>query len=134
MANSTTPNASNPTPQDVNRQLFDKAKRRDEAYFASFTENALYQVANYPPVYGEKGIREFLVPILNLCEGVDHFIDNMWEIGDNKMVCQGSVVYHRRDHKVVPRIYVCNIIQVEGDKIRELRAYGDFTPLFNPPE
>ena len=134
MVNSTNTNESNLTPPEVIRQLFDKAKRRDDAYFTSFTENALYQVANYPIVYGEQGIRGFLAPILELCQSVDHILDNMWEIGDNKVVCQGSVQYYRRDGKVVPRIQVCNIIQVEGDKIRELRAYGDFTPLFNPPE
>lgn len=134
MGNSTNTYASTLTPREVIRQLFDKAKRRDDAYFTSFTENALYQVANYPPVYGEQGIRAFLAPILDVAESVDHVIDHMWEIGDNKVVCQGSVLYYRRDRKVVPRIHVCNIIQVEDDKIRELRAYGDFSPLFNPPE
>ena len=133
MENSTHTHVSQFTPLEVIRQLFDKARRRDDAYFTSFTEDATYQVANYPPVYGEKGIREFLAPILDVAESVNHDIDRMWEIGDNKIVCEGSVLYHRRDRKVVPRIYVCNIIQVKGNKIHSLRAYGDFTPLFNPP-
>jgi len=131
MANTTKTSDTMSPSAGVIRSLFDKAKNRDDAYFTSFTPNALYQVANYPVATGEKGIREFLAPILALCEGVDHYIDKMWEIEPSKFVCQGSVVYHRRDGKVVPRIQTCNIIQVDGDKIAELRAYGDFTPLFN---
>jgi hypothetical protein len=125
---------SNPGGKSVIAELFERAKRRDDSYFDSFTDNALYQVSNIPPAYGPKGIRDLLAPIMSLCEGVDHFIDKLWEVGNNRFVCQGSVLYHRRDHKTVPLIHVCNIIGVEGNKISELRAFGDFSPLFNPPD
>ena len=112
----------------VKRMLAAAEKRYSDEYFSFFTEDALFQVGNAPPVYGPQGIRDFVAPLAQLA-AVYHDIKNMWEVG-NTVICQVEVIYTRDDGKAVPPLPGCNIIRVEGDKVRELLAYVDISPLF----
>ena len=117
----------NLSPSEVVLQTFE-VSNVDE-YVLLFAENARFQVANYPVAYGEKGIRESMEPILEVAKSIKHSVELMWETEDT-VVCKGEVYYERFDGKFVPPIPVGNVFRVKGNKITELIAFGDFSPLF----
>lgn len=118
------------SPSEVVNLVFEAAEFSTvDEYVLHFTENARFQVANYPITYGEQGIRKAVAPILEVAETVTHSMDLMWEVGDT-VICKAEVHYKRWDRKIVPPIPVMNIIKVEGNKVSSLMAFGDFSPLF----
>lgn len=115
------------SPAELVHQTFE-VKTVDE-YVLLFSENARFKVGNYPAVYGEEGIRKNMAPILEVAKVIRHNLDYLWEIGDT-VVCKGTVYYERWDDKFVPLIPVGNIYRVKDNKVTELMAFADFSPLF----
>ena len=115
---------------DIVKRLFELALANDlDTYVTLFTEDAIYKAGNYEPAIGKKGIREFATPVMERFKTVDHEIKNIWQ-KDNTVIAQVVVVYNRNDGKVF-KIPVTNIIRFKGDKIHELRAFGDNSPAFS---
>ncbi len=117
-------------PVEVVKKMFLAAEMNDDNYFTFFHDEAPYQVGNLPPAIGPEAIRKFVAPIQSAASAVVHEILSMWELGDT-VICEVLVFYTRRsDGASIGPLPGCNIIKVEGDKIKSLHAYVDIAPLF----
>ncbi|MCL1470592.1 nuclear transport factor 2 family protein [Argonema antarcticum] len=112
------------------RQLFKAGESMNIDNFVKFYANdGLYQFSNFPIVYGPQGIREASGEFIKTVEKVIHHIKNMWEIGEDTVVCEMEVTYIRFDGKVFT-LPCCDTILIKGGKIQELRIYMDISPVF----
>jgi len=114
---------------EILERLFGAVNNRDlEAYLGCFTEDAEYQAANIPAVYGHKAIQEFGAKMIPNFKKVLHNIKNSWQKGDT-VVCELDLVYHRNDGKVVT-VPCLDIIRLKDGKVKSLKAYLDAGPAF----
>ena len=99
-----------------------------------YTENAVYQFGNFPIEHGPEGIRqssgsfEDKGSFLGKVEGVHHHLKNIWEVSKDTLVVDMDVTYIRHDGKVVT-LPCCDIIRLEGDKVKELKIFMDISPV-----
>lgn len=116
---------------NIVRQLFKAGESMNIDNFVKFyTDNGLYQFSNFPIVYGPQGIREASTEFIKTVEKVIHHIKNMWEVGEDTVICEMEVTYIRFDGKVFT-LPCCDTIRIKGDKIDELRIYMDISPVFS---
>lgn len=114
---------------DIVNRLFGAVDRRDlEAYLNCFTADAEYKAGNFPPVFGHAAIAEFGSRMIPLFTKVLHNVQNVWR-SDNIVICELELTYHRKDGKIV-MIPCLDVLRLEGDKVKSLRAYLDATPAF----
>ena len=100
-----------------------------ETYVNFFSDDAVYKIGNAEPVIGQEGIREFVMPIMQIVKSVAHDIKNIWKF-ENTVICEADVTYNRQDGKVftLPNV---NIIRFKGDKIQKYQAFIDTSPVFS---
>lgn len=115
---------------ELAKKMFAAAEANNvDEYITYFTNDAIYKVANLPPVVGPEGIREFAKPVMQMFKTVVHNIKNTWVLGDT-VVCELDVVYTRNDDKVFS--FPClDILKMKGDKCCGLQAFIDVTPAFS---
>jgi ketosteroid isomerase-like protein len=115
---------------DTVRRAFAAVEANDvDTYVSLFSDDAVYQAANFPPVIGPEGIRQFAASVMETFSRVTHDIKTMWEPGRDVVITEVVITYNRKDGKVtkVPCLYV---IRLEGGKIKSLQAYLDISPAF----
>jgi hypothetical protein len=62
------------------RRAFAAVEANDvDTYVSFFTDDAVYQAANFPPVIGPEGIRQFATPVMETFSRVTHDVKAMWE-------------------------------------------------------
>jgi catechol 2,3-dioxygenase-like lactoylglutathione lyase family enzyme/ketosteroid isomerase-like protein len=111
------------------QEMFDVGAAMDvEKYVSFYTEDALYQFGNSPPVFGPRGIKQSSAALMDTVSRVEHRIKRVWEANDS-VVCDMDVTYTRRDGKVVT-LPCCDILGFRGDKICEARIFMDIAPVF----
>jgi catechol 2,3-dioxygenase-like lactoylglutathione lyase family enzyme/ketosteroid isomerase-like protein len=111
------------------REMFEVGAAMDvDKYTSFYTEDALYQFGNAPPVFGPRGIKESSAGLMDMVVRVEHRIKRVWETKDS-VVCDMDVTYTRRDGRVVT-LPCCDILGFRGDKIREARIFMDIAPVF----
>lgn len=115
---------------DIVRRAFAAVEANDvDTYVSFFTDDAVYQAANFPPVVGPEGIRQFAVPVMETFSSVTHEIKAMWEPERDVVVAEVELTYNRKDGKVV-KLPCLDVVRLEGDKIKSLQAYLDISPAF----
>jgi ketosteroid isomerase-like protein len=115
---------------DTVRRAFAAVEANDvHTYVSLFTDDAVYQAANFPPVTGPEGIRQFAAPVMETFSRVTHDIKAMWEPERDVVIAEVVLTYHRKDGKVV-KLPCLDVIRLDGGKIQSLQAYLDITPAF----
>ena len=94
-----------------------------------FTDDAVYQAANFPPVIGPEAIRQFAAPVMETFSRVTHDIKAMWEPEGDVVIAEVMLTYYRKDGKVI-KLPCLDVIRLEGGKIKSLQAYLDISPAF----
>jgi ketosteroid isomerase-like protein len=114
---------------ELTKKAFAAVEANDvDQYVSLFADDAIYKIANYPPVTGPEGIREFAKPVMQMFKTVTHDIKGMWEFGDT-IICEMDVTYTRNDGKVT--IVPClDVINFEKGKVKKLQAFIDASPAF----
>jgi hypothetical protein len=120
---------------DIVKKMFLAGEAMNVDNFVKFyTDDALYQFSNFPIVYGPEGIRkssgsfEDKGSFLGKVEGVHHHLKNIWEVEKDTLVVDMDVTYIRHDGKVFT-LPCCDVIRLEGDKVKELRIYMDISSV-----
>lgn len=100
-----------------------------DTYLTYFTDDAVYKIANYDPVIGHQGIREFALPVMQMFKTVSHEVKEMWEF-DNTVICEMDIIYTRNDDKVftIPSL---DIFKFKDGKVQQLEAFLDASPAFS---
>jgi uncharacterized protein (TIGR02246 family) len=116
---------------DVVRRAFAAVEANDvDAYVALFTNDAVYQAANFPPVIGPEGIRQFATPVMETFSRVTHDVKAMWEPESDVVIAEVILTYTRKDGKVT--VLPClDVIRLDSGKIKSLQAYLDISPAFS---
>ncbi len=114
---------------ELTKQAFAAVEANDvDQYITMFTDDAVYQIANYPPVTGPEGISEFAKPVMQMFTKVTHDIKGIWEFADT-VICEMDVTYTRNDGKVTT-VPCLDIVHFENGKIKKLQAFIDASPAF----
>ena len=115
---------------DIVRRAFAAVEANDvDTYVSFFTADAVYQAANFPPVVGTEGIRQFAAPVMETFSRVTHDIKAMWEPESDVVVAEVELTYSRKDGKVV-KLPCLDVVRLDGNKIKSLQAYLDISPAF----
>jgi ketosteroid isomerase-like protein len=115
---------------DTIRRAFAAVEANDvDTYVSLFTDDAVYQAANFPPVIGPEGIRQFAAPVMETFSRVSHDIKAMWEPERDVVIAEVMLTYNRKDGKVI-NVPCLDVIRLAGDKIKSLQAYLDLSPAF----
>src|SRR5437868_11227570 len=107
---------------DLAKRAFAAVEANDiPGYVKFFAPDAVYKVANFPPVFGPEGIAQFAAPVVQMFSKVTHDIKALWEV-DDAVIVELTVTYNRKDGKVI-KLPCLDIIRFSGDKIKSLQAY-----------
>jgi ketosteroid isomerase-like protein len=115
---------------DTVRRAFAAVEANDvDTYVSLFADDAVYQAANFPPVIGPEGIKRFAAPVMETFSRVTHDVKAMWEPERDVVIAEVVLTYERKDGKVT-KLPCLDVIQLDGGKIKSLRAYLDLSPAF----
>jgi len=115
---------------DVVKRAFAAVEANDiDTYVSLFTDDAVYQAANFPPAIGPEGIRQFATPVMQTFERVTHDVKAIWEPEPGTVVAEVELTYNRRDGKVV-KLPCLDVVRLQNGKIQLLQAYLDIAPAF----
>jgi hypothetical protein len=121
---------------DIIKKMFLAGEAMNVDNFVKFyTDDAVYKFSNFPVVYGPDGIRSSSGSFadkhsfLGKVEGVCHHIKNIWEVEPNTLVVDMDVTYVRHDGQVFT-LPCCDVVRLEGDKVKELLIYMNISPVF----
>jgi ketosteroid isomerase-like protein len=99
-----------------------------ESFIDLLTEDAQFRFGNAPVIIGHEAIHAAVAAFFAAIASSRHRVLDTW----NKVattVCEGEVVYTRRDGSVVC-VPFANIFELRGDKIAAYRIYIDNSSLF----
>ena len=115
---------------DIVRRAFAAVEANDlDTYVSLFTDDAVYQAANFPPVIGPEGIRKFAMPVMETFSRVTHDVKAMWEPETDVVIAEVILTYTRKDGKVTA-LPCIDVVRLDGGKIKSLQAYLDLSPAF----
>ena len=115
---------------DTVRRAFAAVEANDlDTYVSLFTDDAVYQAANFPPAIGHEGIRQFAAPVMETFSRVTHDIKAIWEPERDVMIAEVVLTYNRKDGKII-KLPCVDVIRLDGGKIKSLQAYLDLSPAF----
>jgi uncharacterized protein (TIGR02246 family) len=117
--------------------LFRAIDSMDAATFASaFTEDGSFRFGNSAPVVGRQQVEESVAGFFSMLGGLSHQITGVWsgswEGGEVRSV-EAEVTYTRKDGTVTQALPATSTLRMEGDRIKDYRAFVDISPLFAQP-
>jgi ketosteroid isomerase-like protein len=117
--------------------LFRAIDRMDAATFANaFTEDGTFRFANNEPSVGRQQIEQSVSEFFSMLGGLSHHVTGVWsgnwEGGEVKSV-EADVTYTRQDGTLVQPLPATSTLRMEGDRIKDYRAFVDIAPLFAEP-
>jgi ketosteroid isomerase-like protein len=103
-----------------------------EKTLAQHTDDTTLSFANHSTVYGKEGYSAAIGHLWGSIKGLSHSLTGAWSMHDGKVgVAEAIVQYTRTDDSLVA-IKFCTVLHRRGDKIADIRIYGDAAPLFAP--
>jgi ketosteroid isomerase-like protein len=100
----------------------------DAAGFCDYlTEDATFRWGARDPVIGRRPIQDYVETFLGMFDGTRHEVLEALE-ADGVRVVRGEVTYLMKDGRVIALPF-CNVLHLEGDRIREYLVHVDPTPL-----
>jgi ketosteroid isomerase-like protein len=100
-----------------------------ERTLAQHTDDTTLTFANHPTVHGKEGYKAAIGHLWGSIKGLSHSMTGAWSIHDGQVgIAEAIVQYTRLDDSLVA-IKFCSVLRRRGDKIADLRVYGDASPL-----
>ena len=107
---------------DWTKELYGAIDSKDASKFASFlTENSAFTLGNSPSAKGKKNIEETIAEFFKSIKGIDHNITDTKSC-DDTFLTRGTVKYTRHDDTQL-EVPFCNVMKLDGEKIREFQIY-----------
>lgn len=93
------------------------------------TDDAIFALANIPPIVGKTNITAFLDGFYKSIKGLKHELNN-YIAGGDYIVTTGMVTYTRHSGSELT-VKFCNVFQMEGSLIKHYDVYVDSSALYN---
>jgi len=101
-----------------------------ERTLAQHTDDTTLTFGNHPTVHGKEGYKAAIGQLWGSIKSLSHSMTGCWSIhGGQVGIAEALVQYTRLDDSLVT-IKFCSVLRRRGDKIADLRVYGDAAPLF----
>jgi ketosteroid isomerase-like protein len=100
-----------------------------ERTLAQHTDDTTLTFANFPTVHGKEGYKAAIGQLWSSIKGLSHSMTGAWALhGGQVGIAEAIVQYTRPDDSLVA-IKFCTVLRRRGDKIADIRIYGDPAPL-----
>jgi ketosteroid isomerase-like protein len=103
-----------------------------EKTLAQHTEDTTLTFANHPTVNGKEGYKAAIGHLWGSIKGLSHSMTGAWSMHDGQLGVAEAIVQYTRLDDSLCAIKFCTVLRRRGDKIVDIRIYGDATPLFAP--
>ena len=97
---------------------------------AQHTDDTTLTFANYPTVHGKEGYKAAIGQLWGSIKGLSHSMTGAWSIHDGQVGIAEAIVQYTRLDDTLVAIKFCTVLRRRGDKIADLRIYGDAAPLY----
>lgn len=103
-----------------------------ERTLAQHTDDTTLTFANHPTVQGKEGYKAAIGHLWGSIGGLSHSMVGAWSMHDGQVGVAEAIVQYTRLDGSLCAIKFCTTLRRRGDKIADIRIYGDATPLFAP--
>jgi ketosteroid isomerase-like protein len=114
--------------------LFRAIDNMDAGTFANaFTEDGTFRFGNSEPVVGRLQVEQSVSEFFSMLGGLSHHVTGVWSgnwEGGEVISVEAEVIYTRKDGTLTPAIPATSTLRMEGNRIRDYRAFVDISPLF----
>jgi hypothetical protein len=114
--------------------LFRAIDNMDAAMFANaFTEDGTFRFGNSEPVVGRLQVEQSVTEFFSMLGGLNHHVTGVWSgnwEGGEVISVEAEVTYTRKDGTLTQAIPATSTQRMEGDRIKDYRAFVDISPLF----
>ena len=99
-----------------------------DKFVAHLTEDVVFRFGNAEPAVGRAAVREAVAGFFSGIDGLTHHILDVYDAGDTA-IARIDVEYKRKDGKSVT-VPNADILEFEGDLVRNWQIYIDVAPVF----
>jgi ketosteroid isomerase-like protein len=114
--------------------LFRAIVNMDAAMFANaFTDDGTFRFGNSEPVVGRLQVEQSVSEFFSMLGGLNHHVTGVWSgnwEGGEVISVEADVTYTRKDGTLTQAIPATSTLRMEGDRIKDYRAFVDISPLF----
>jgi ketosteroid isomerase-like protein len=114
--------------------LFRAIDNMDAATFANaFTEDGTFRFGNSEPVVGRRQVEQSVSEFFSILGRLSHHVTGVWSgnwEGGDVVSVEAEVTYRRKDGTLTQAIPATSTLRMEGDRIKDYRAFVDISPLF----
>ena len=114
--------------------LFRAIDNMDAGTFANaFTEDGTFRFGNSEPVVGIVHVEQSVSEFFSMLGGLSHHVTGVWSgnwEGGEVISVEADVTYTRKDGTLTQAIPATSTLRMEGDRIKDYRAFVDISPLF----
>jgi ketosteroid isomerase-like protein len=103
-----------------------------ERTLAQHTDDTTLTFANHPTVHGKEGYKAAIGHLWGSIKALSHSMTGAWSMHDGQVGVAEAIVQYTRMDDSLCAIKFCTVLRRRGDKIADIRIYGDATPLFAP--
>jgi ketosteroid isomerase-like protein len=100
-----------------------------ERTLAQHTDDTTLTFANHPTVHGKEGYKAAIGYLWGSIKGLSHSMTGAWSIHDGQVGVAEAIVQYTRPNDTLVAIKFCTVLRRRGDKIADIRIYGDASPL-----
>ena len=114
--------------------LFRAIDNMDAGTFANaFTEDGTFRFGNSEPVVGRVHVEQSVSEFFSMLGGLSHHVTGVWSgnwEGGEVISVEADVTYTRKDGTLPQAIPATSTMRMDGDRIKDYRAFVDISPLF----
>ena len=99
-----------------------------DKFVAHLTEDVVFRFGNAEPAIGRAAVKEAVAGFFSTIDGLRHHILNVYDVGDTS-IARIDVEYKRKDGESVT-VPNADILEFEGDLVRNWQIYIDVAPVF----
>ena len=114
--------------------LFRAIDNMDAGTFANgFTEDGTFRFGNSEPVVGRVHVEQSVSEFFSMLGGLSHHVTGVWSgnwEGGEVISVEAEVTYTRKDGTLTQAIPATSTMRMDGDRIKDYRAFVDISPLF----
>jgi hypothetical protein len=96
---------------------------------AQHTDDTTLTFANYPTVHGKEGYKAAIGALWGRIKGMSHSMTGAWSVHDGQVGIAEAIVQYTRLDGSLCMVKFCSVLRRRGDKVCDLRVYGDTTAL-----
>jgi ketosteroid isomerase-like protein len=100
-----------------------------ERTLAQHTDDTTLTFANFPTVQGKEGYQAAIGQLWSSIKGLSHSMTGCWSLHGGQIGIAEAIVQYTRPDDSLVAIKFCTVLRRRGDKIADIRIYGDPAPL-----